>query len=676
MSGFGTAKVQTNSVRLGFPIAVEDAMARDRFPSRYMPSAPLPKPDLPVGHDLQAQWHEQKKKDADYMARQKVISTQKANVRAFSSHMGYFGMPKPVLGQRKFANPSMGNQADIYSARRDVFSGSGYPAMNVAVSESGSLEGGVLRTTAGQAYGKARLTARIGQLKAIEEAKQSMLTGEPSTAFVGRPPASAEMLDSIPQVELAQVLRTILNALAGRQKEGYANIQPLFRDSTTAFKLIVQLATTNSAGDITNVLQFIEGGSGEDGILQLLEGLIENIADGGIVDDEALSMAYNQRNPGGNVLQLLITLKDFWTKITIYLKRMLAQAKGGDIPLKDRETLSKSLIASLGFKDFLNNIANVQSLLPQAQQDMADRRGRGDFGGDGNSDDDDDGDDDDGDGYGSVHTSQQSRVNRMLDYAFRDSSTEGSRPSDFSRPARGWFDPLRRREDAEHGSRRPQAQFSSNTRDVYAYSSGQYQDNTGGRPRGFAGEEEVDYGEAPEQLVADTLGEVDGADGVDAREMGVAVAGLQPGGLGFSMSSRFDPHLGGYDVDTGRRPTASASSASAAVSPPPATASLRPTLKPQGFESRAREAVGALEERPGFVEPSMGTQRGVAKASGAYPYSETDVPRDLVGLRRFINMLNERHDNYSQSWYAKADVNPKNVRRNTIRKMREAGLLR
>jgi len=615
MSGFGTAKVQTNAVRLGFPIAVEDAMARDRFPSAYAPTAHH-RANLPQGHDLQALWHEQKRKDAHDMVRAKVKATQMANVRAFSSHNGYYEMPKPVLGQRKYANPSMGNYSDVYSARPNVFSGGSYPAMNLAVKDAGTLEGGVLRTSAGQAYGKARLIARIGQLKAIEEAKQNLVMGEPSTAFTGRPPSEAEQLDSIPQIELAQLLRSIQTGLLGRQRPGYINIKSVYEDSMRAFKLIVQLATTGSEGEMINVLEFIRGGQGQDGILQALTAMIEQMGQGGAFnededEDRQVNGAYN----------LLNALEQFWSNVITYLTKMAIQSRGGDIPLKDRKTLSKSLIASLKFNSFLGRGARVYLDAIEAQNAL-EPPPFADEGGDDDDDDDDDEDDDDDDGG--------------------------------DRGVRGG---LRRREDAEHGSRRPVAQFSSNARDAWAYSSGQYQDNTGGRGRAFLGEEQADYGEDGEALLADALGEVDGADGINAREMGMAVAGLQPGGLGFPIASRYDSSLGGYDVDTGRA-SASASSASSASA-----------LKERGFLDRAREAVAVSDPRAGFQEPAVGFQR-----KRTYPYTAEEVPRDLDGIRQFIQRVRREHPEYSQTWYDK-ESKPKNVRRNTIRKMREAGLM-
>jgi hypothetical protein len=115
------------------------------------------------------------------MANAKVLATQKHNARAFSSPNGYYGLPPPVLGQRVFANPSMG-YLDTASARQDtgkapfsevqnpyksVFGkGHGYCPVDAKMEEH-RLSGGVLRTSVGQEWAKAKLQDRIKQFSAI-----------------------------------------------------------------------------------------------------------------------------------------------------------------------------------------------------------------------------------------------------------------------------------------------------------------------------------------------------------------------------------------------------------------------------------------------------------------------------------------------------------------------------
>jgi len=119
MSSFGTQKVPTTNLNVGFPDPYAYWYAGTRRPLRYLPQNPLPTLDVPMGNDLQANYHQQKMRDAHYMANAKVLATQLGNARAFSSPKGYFNLPPPVLGQRRFANQSQG-AVTTSSGRLDV----------------------------------------------------------------------------------------------------------------------------------------------------------------------------------------------------------------------------------------------------------------------------------------------------------------------------------------------------------------------------------------------------------------------------------------------------------------------------------------------------------------------------------------------------------------------------
>jgi hypothetical protein len=151
-------------------------------PFHYYPTDAGRPMELREGTDLQAQWHEQKKKDADYMASQKVVSTRNMNSRAFSSPHGYAGMPKASLLQRQFANPSLG--AEGGNSARQFLTSAPFHWADAGGSMAGmELEGGVLRSKQGQEYGKKVLLSRIAQLNAIDEAKRNFSSGLPAPAL-------------------------------------------------------------------------------------------------------------------------------------------------------------------------------------------------------------------------------------------------------------------------------------------------------------------------------------------------------------------------------------------------------------------------------------------------------------------------------------------------------------
>jgi hypothetical protein len=264
MSSFGTQKVPTTNLNVGFPDPYSYWYADKGRPEQYLPDTLRPGNMSYTGADFQAQWHQQKLRDANYMANAKVLATQKHNARAFSSPKGYFGLPPPVLGQRQFANPSMG-YLDTASARQDtgrapftettspyksVFGkGHGYCPVDAKMEEH-RLSGGVLRTTVGQEWAKAKLNDRVNQLNAINTAKQSFQTddmgglggiGTQAPPFAGAEGSLGEQLGILPQVELAQLLQNVVDALL-QPGENYQSITRfVVGDANKIFALCVRL---------------------------------------------------------------------------------------------------------------------------------------------------------------------------------------------------------------------------------------------------------------------------------------------------------------------------------------------------------------------------------------------------------------------------------------------------
>jgi hypothetical protein len=119
--------------------------------------------------------------------------------------------------------------------------------------------------------------------------------------------------------------------------------------------------------------------------------------------------------------------------------------------------------------------------------------------------------------------------------------------------------------------------------------SGEYQDNTGGRPRAWLGEEELaEYGEQPtEEAVAEEQIGKEAEEEEDEEEVP-----LWPQ-EGLSMSSEKDPITGEFNVETQAKP-------------------------PTKFQMRG--------------EPGPSKQK---------QYKESDVPRDVPGLRAFIQLLDQ-----------------------------------
>lgn len=462
MSAFGTAKVQTNGVNLGFPIPFEDAYAQygapEQFQSSFMPSA-----DIQGGDDFQSQYHSQKMRDAHYMSRAKVLSTRNMNARAFSSPNGYFNMPPPHLGQRLFANPSFGADGG-YSARRDQASyeapwGLGQqvmpPVQYFPPVQGGSmchLTGGVLRTSAGQRHGIFTLNQRINQLNAIQEAKDMFLTGDtrPMTvaSFAGAPSMGDE-LQTPTLVSMANSLQAIKDLLLSPNYDAKLGADVL-KLSSQVFPQIVQLSIQNSPQDITNVLEFVQGSSAEGGILQMLKTLFEEYTE-----------AYQGEESMASVLSILENQVAFWDRINDYLKQMI---KISEQPFKTRKNASDAYLRSLGFNKIMRNsqALNANRLANVVPED--------DF---------IDGDD---------------RLHEPFTAQLGDRGRVGFSGAQINPRRR---QQIIRREDSQHGYVGEGGQeFSENAQNAYAFGSGEFYSRSGGRPYAFMGEEPLaDYGQ-------------------------------------------------------------------------------------------------------------------------------------------------------------------------------------
>jgi hypothetical protein len=184
------------TIQLGFPTNFQDVYAVAGPALRFAPSQYLVAAPYPEGDDEQDQYHRQKMMDAHRRVMNGVADTRRGTQRALVSHQGYWMMPDAVLGQRVFANPSLGSgAADIYKPiHRDT----------------PGLTGGVLRSRTGQTYGMKLLQNRISQLNAIDEAAAGLTEGMPMTdlSTVG-----AEAPGPGTFVKLNTLLNNLINAL-------------------------------------------------------------------------------------------------------------------------------------------------------------------------------------------------------------------------------------------------------------------------------------------------------------------------------------------------------------------------------------------------------------------------------------------------------------------------------
>jgi hypothetical protein len=494
------------------PSAFENAYAHSGEDKQFAPGKVPGGLNEMVGNDFQAQYHQQKKADAHRMAMAKVQSTRNMYSRANSSPHNYYGMPKAVLGQRRFANSSAGALSGI-SAREDYASAPFHFSDAHGLSGSGGcddssrLVGGVLRSSQGQTYGMKLLQSRIGDFNRIQEAKDAFTGNAPSRAdmgvssFAGVEPVASDQLGTVPQIELSQLLQSILDSLDSGEGDNTSAFT--YKDSIRALSLIVRLATTGEEADIADVITFLNGTSAQDGILAKLEDMVI----------QPLDLSKNSK--------LYLSLKEFWERVKKYLEAMLNTV---GMPLKNRMAKSSALLKTLQFtKLFTGKLPAEFVEATDAQQAVDDRADRGD-GGD---------DDSAPDGFSQFDASLSSRFGRSWQ-GTSVSSDSSSRPDPRGRVVR--------REDSQHGYRGTGgAEFDGDTRQRFGYASGEFA--TGGRDVGFAGEEALPYGEVDEGEEGEAEEQEEGMeDFVDDA------LGTNPSNAGPRLVSRRDEITGEFDV--------------------------------------------------------------------------------------------------------------------------------
>ena len=261
MSAFGTKKRGGDkAVQLTFPDVLASEVAETGGdPYGYVAGVRGLQPDLPFGQDLQSMYHRQKQIDANRSAMNGVHNQRRSDWLLLHNTYGYT-QPKPLLGQRVYANPSVGNQADIYSARPALFvGGSGCDDY------SSRMEGGIARTRVAQNYVQGLRTARIAQLNTIDELKRGMPMGSmPSasaSAVSASNPADAENIAG--KIDLnaqLQSLVSIFEVNANPELLARAFDASIVKTAIEAEKLLFRLAvdfTREDFDDVLNVLNRI-----------------------------------------------------------------------------------------------------------------------------------------------------------------------------------------------------------------------------------------------------------------------------------------------------------------------------------------------------------------------------------------------------------------------------------
>ena len=297
------------ATQLTFPAVFAQQAKANNLASQFYPDVQSRPMVLPRGSGLQEDYHEQKRLDANRRCLNGVRDNAASMARYLGSHANYI-VPKPVLSQRKYANPSNGNQADIYSSR--------------PIQWNQSMRGGVMRTEEGQKWVLGKLKERIPQLDAIKVAKEAFLTGVPMGAM------GAEAI-GISDITTKVELYGLLSRVESDVEQGIVNNKTTNK-SQSLLKLMFGFIPYADVREVEEVMDSVEY------IKKSLDSITEQGEEG----------VAEQSKAGEAIMRNASFLSGLYEKMREYLVRMNGVLNR---PRKEREKASSVFIKSLGFSE-------------------------------------------------------------------------------------------------------------------------------------------------------------------------------------------------------------------------------------------------------------------------------------------------------------------------------------
>jgi len=307
MSAVATKKPGADyGVQLTYPTVFAEQYKEDNIPEEYYPEHIQPV-HLQKATDLQGDYHQKKMEDAHRMVMAKVKSKHSMNYRAEHGPHGYYQLPAVELGQRVYANPSNGNQADIYSHRPIKWN----VDWNNHYKE---LHGGVLYTAEAQRWGHRKLKDRVRQLDNIDIAKSAFTNRSKIEGLIEK---TQEVGDKL-KIELVGHLQGLLGATEEGQLNSFS-----FGDLIKFQKLLFRWASTASEEELKDILDMLNY------VLTNLRGL----------ESEAQTRGVKKENYAYIVANNVEKLRE-------YVKGMIETV---DMAPAERKSVSSSLIKHYGF---------------------------------------------------------------------------------------------------------------------------------------------------------------------------------------------------------------------------------------------------------------------------------------------------------------------------------------
>lgn len=334
MSAMATKKPNSDrNLQLTFPVNFSAAFngGISYFPSDF--GEPM---QLMVGKAFQSEYHEEKRLQANQSVMNGIQNKRSAERLLLTGPHNYH-LPKPVLGQRKFANPSMG-VVGFSSARRDQ---EGSPFTTIEGGREGGMRGGVVTSREGYDFYKNQLNSRIGELNNINAVAQgySVPAGQSLATYDNTKNGSPS------KVTLFLYIRALGDAITEGQFNRFTidNLKELLG-------LLSSFTPDASEDDLNDMMDEFEV------MLNSMRSFEPDVAE------------YPEK-----ITELTVSTKLYLERIFKYVSEMLRNIH---LSVKDKTTLSKSLYFSLfgkliAKKDLADLIQNPPEDAPRFGQEAA-----------------------------------------------------------------------------------------------------------------------------------------------------------------------------------------------------------------------------------------------------------------------------------------------------------------
>jgi hypothetical protein len=314
MAAFGTVKPGfAEAAELQFPQVFSRAYSGGES---YAPThGSYSKKQDYVGDQFQANYHAQKRADAQRSVMAGVADTRRSTNRSLVSHAGYYGLPAIVRSQRR-----IGSDVGAHVGA-NIYYGAG---VSNAAPVAG-LEGGVIGSREGRQHVKDALVRRRAQLDAID---MSAIEGPNIQAQVDL--KEGDVISDAMRLSLRANLDTFITIALGYGVEGQYGrdrAEVFDRMSKLSSSMLQYFSIPESAGDIDNVVSVLTD------VGQQIRDVLTTRDDDAGTDENAVAD------------EIMMRMFGFIESAIDFLNGL---AKRPDLSVKDRRVLARSLFKSSG----------------------------------------------------------------------------------------------------------------------------------------------------------------------------------------------------------------------------------------------------------------------------------------------------------------------------------------